>query len=183
MKQRRWLRVLAVAVAICGVLLACGLGLLLGAHPSATFSRAQELADARNRWLSQPVRHYRLVMQAPSWCRLDVEIQAEQVVRVFQNSCPNAPQTVTSMFEMIRQLDSEAGTIFCAPAGCECTEVRYATASYDQQLGFPRRISLRHERQTNWPELWRFFVAHGLPRCLTPIDTDVVNVLSMQPIS
>jgi hypothetical protein len=26
-------------------------------------------------------------------------------------------------------------------------------------------------------------MAHGMPICLTPIDTDVVNVLSMQPIS
>jgi hypothetical protein len=183
MKHQRRSRVLAASLAICGVLLVCGLSALLGAHPSSTFSRAQELADARNRWLSQPVRHYRLVMQAPSWCRLDVEIQTEQVVRVFENSCPSAPQTVTDLFEMIKQLDSAAGTIFCAPTGCECTEVRYATASYDQQLGFPRSIRLRHERQTNWPELWRFFMAHGLPSCLTPIDTDVVNVLSMQPIS
>jgi hypothetical protein len=183
MKHRRRLRVLAASLAISGVLLACGLNALLGSRPSSTFSRAQELADARNRWLAQPVPHYRLVMQAPSWCRLDVEIRSEQVVRVFQDSCPSAPQTVTGMFEMIKQLDSAAGTIFCAPSGCECTEVRYVTASYDQQLGFPRSIRLRRERQTNWPELWRFFVTHGLPRCLTPIDTDVVNVLSMQPIS
>ena len=183
MKHRRRSGVLVASVAICGVLLACGLGALLSMRPSSTFSRAKELDDARSRWLSQPVRHYRMVMQAPSWCRLDVEIQAEQVVHIFENSCPSAPQTVTAMFEMIKQLDSAAGTIFCAPDGCECTEVRYATASYDQQLGFPRSIRLRRERQTNWPELWRFFVAHGLPSCLTPIDTDVVNVLSMQPIS
>ncbi len=176
-------RVLVALLAICGALLACGFGALLGTHPSSTFSRAQELTDARNRWLSQPVPHYRLVMQAPSWCRLDVEIRAEQVVHVFENSCPSPPQTVTSMFEMIKQLDSAAGTIFCAPDGCECTEVRYVTASYDQQLGFPRSIRLRHERRTNWPMLWSFFVAHGLPSCLTPIDTNVVNVLSMQPIS
>ena len=67
MKHHRRSRVLAVLLAICGVLLACGLSTLLGSRPSSTFSRAQELADARNRWLSQPVRHYRLVMQAPSW--------------------------------------------------------------------------------------------------------------------
>src|SRR5689334_15961613 len=183
MKRCRRLRMLAAAVAICAGLLACGLGTLISLRPPSAFLRAQELADARNRWLSQPVSHYRLVMQAPSWCRLDVEIQAERVVRVFENSCPSAPQTITGMFEMISQIDSKAGTTFCAPGGCECTEVRYANASYDQQLGFPRSIRLRRERQTNWPELWRFFMAHGLPSCWTPIDTDVVNVLSMQPIS
>jgi hypothetical protein len=183
MKHHRRFSRLAVILAIFGVLLACGLSALLGLRPSSSFSRAQALADARNRWLSQPIAHYRLVMQAPSWCRLDVEIQAEQVVRVFEDSCPSTPQTVTGMFDMIKQLDSEAGKIFCAPAGCECTEVRYITASYDQQLGFPRSIRLRRERQTNWPELWRFFRAHGMPNCLTPIDTDVVQVISMQPIS
>lgn len=183
MMHHRRSRMLAVGLAVFGVLLACGVGALLSTRPSSSFSRAQELAEARNRWLSRPVPHYRLVMQAPSWCRLDVEIQSEQVVRVFEDSCPSAPQTVTGMFEMIKQIDSAAGTIFCAPAGCECTEVLYVTASYDQQLGFPRSIRLRRERQTNWPELWRFFMAHGLPNCLTPIDTDVVQVLSMQPIS
>src|SRR6478735_12586016 len=114
--------VLAVSLALCVALLACGLSVLFIPRPSSIASRAQQLADARNRWLSQPVPHYRLVMQAPSWCSLDVEIQAEQVVRVFENSCPSAPQTVTGMFEMIKQLDSAAGTIFCAPSGCECTE-------------------------------------------------------------
>jgi uncharacterized protein DUF6174 len=182
-KYHRRSHVLAVSLVICGVLLACGLSALFIPRSPSIASRAQQLAEARDRWQSQPLPHYRLVMHAPSWCRLDVEIQAEQVVRVFENSCPSAPQTVTGLFEMIKQLDSAAGTIFCAPAGCECTEVRYVTASYDQQLGFPRSIHLRHERQTNWPALWRFFMAHGLPNCLTPIDIDVVNVLSMQPIS
>jgi len=184
MKQYYRSRALGVSLALCvAMLLACGLSALFIPRSSSIASRAQQLADARNRWLSQPVPHYRLVMQAPSWCRLDVEILAEQVVRVFQNSCPGAPQTVTDLFAMITQLDSTPETIFCAPRGCECTEVRYATASYDQQLGFPRSISLRRERQTNWPELWRFFMTHGMPICLTPLDTDVVNVVSLQPIS
>ena len=174
----------AVSLALCvALLLACGLGVLLIPRPSSIASRAQQLADARNRWLSQPVPHYRLVLQAPSWCRLDVEIRAEQVVRVFQNSCPNAPQTVTGMFEMIKQLDSAAETIFCAPAGCECTEVRYATASYDQQMGFPQTIRLRRDRRTNWPQLWDFVVNHGVPNCLTPRDIDLMHIVSLNPIT
>src|SRR6187397_2164489 len=89
-------RMPAVSLALCvALLLACGAGALLIPRPSSVAARAQELADARNRWLSQPVPHYRLVLQAPSWCRLDVEIRSEQVVRVFENSCPSAPQTVT----------------------------------------------------------------------------------------
>ena len=45
------------------------------------------------------------------------------------------------------------------------------------------RRQLRRERQANWPELWRFFSKHGLPNCWTPLDTDVVRVLSVQPLS
>ena len=51
------------------------------------------------------------------------------------------------------------------------------------QLGFPRSIRLRRLRTTNWPELWHFMVAHGLPDCLPPLDLDVVNVLSLHPLS
>ena len=122
-------------------------------------------------------------MHAPSWCRLDVEIKTEKVVHVFENSCPTSPRTITGLFDLIKQLDSTAETKFCAPRGCECPEIRYIQATYDEQFVFPRTIRLRHERQTNWPELWGFIMTHGLPNCLPPLDIDLVNVLSMQPIS
>jgi hypothetical protein len=177
-------RMPALSLAACvTLLLACGIGALFIPRSSSMASRAQELTDARNRWLSQPVPHYRLVLEAPSWCRLDVEIQTEKVVRVFENSCPTAPRTVTGLFDMITQLDSTAETIFCAPRGCECTELRYATASYDQQMGFPQTIRLRRDRQPNWPHLWSFVMAHGVPNCLTPRDIDLVRVVSLDPIS
>jgi Family of unknown function (DUF6174) len=177
-------RGLAVGLGLCvALLLAGGLSALVLPRRPSIASRAQQLADARNRWLSQPVPHYRLVLQAPSWCRLDVEIQREQVVHVFENSCPTSPHTVTGLFDLIKQLDSTAETIFCAPRGCECTEVRYTTASYDPQLGFPQTIRLRRDRQMNWPELWRFVVAHGVPNCLAPRDIDLVRVVALDPIS
>ena len=173
---------LLLAASVSLVLLSCGMaGLSLGLPPVST--RAQRLADAENRWLARAVTHYRLVMQAPSWCRLDVEIRNEQVVQVFENSCPAAPRTVSNLFEQIRQLDSTANLAFCAPKGCECTEVRFAEAVYDQELGFPRSIQLRRQRQTNWREFWRFFVAHGMPNCLTPRDLDVVDVVSLKQMS
>jgi hypothetical protein len=173
-----------VILVICAaLLLACGLGVLLGSPPSTMASRARQLADARNRWFARPLPHYRLVMRAPSWCRLDVEIQDERVVHVFENTCPTSPRTVTGLFDMIAQLDSTAGTVFCAPRGCECTEVRYIRATYDAQLGFPTTIRLRRERQANWRNVWRFMMSHGLPNCLTPRDLDLVRVLSVKPIS
>jgi hypothetical protein len=183
MSHLRRFHVAGAILAICvALLLASGLGVLLRSHPSTGAARARALADARNRWFAQPVAHYRLVMRAPSWCRLDVEIQDERVVHVFENSCPTSPRTVTGLFDMIAQLDRTADTVFCAPRGCECTEVRYIQATYDAQLGFPLTIRLRRERQTNWPNLWRFMVSHGLPNCLTPRDLDLVQVLSIKPI-
>jgi hypothetical protein len=174
----------AASMALCvALLLACGLSALFIPRSSSFASREQLLADARIRWQSRTITHYRLVMQAPSWCRLDVEIQSEKVVHVFENSCPTSPHTVTGLFDLIKQLDTTAETIFCAPRGCECTEVRYIYASYDQQLGFPRSIRLRRDRQMNWPELWRFVMAHGVPNCLTPRDIDLVQVVSIKPIS
>jgi hypothetical protein len=164
------------------LLASCLAGLLTVRGPS-TATRAERLAEAESRWLSQAVTHYRMVLHAPSWCRLDVEIRNERVVKVYENSCPSAPRTVTSLFELIKQLDSHADAIFCAPRGCECTEVRFVQAVYDEQLGFPRAIRLRRQRETNWPELWHFFVRHGLPNCLTPLDLDVVDVVSLKQIS
>jgi hypothetical protein len=184
MSQLRRFHVAGAILAICmALLLASGVGLLLRSHPSSSASRARQLAEARDLWLSRSVPHYRLVMRAPSWCRLDVEIQDERVVHVFENSCPTSPRTVTGLFDMIAQLDQTADTIFCAPRGCECTEVRYIRATYDAEMGFPRTIRLRRERQTNWPNLWDYMVSHGLPNCLTPRDLDLVQVLSIKPIS
>jgi len=183
MNHHRRPLVMVVILAFCvALMLACGLGALLSSRPSTTSSRARELAEARNRWFARPVAHYRMVMQAPSWCRLDVEIQAEKIVRVFENTCPTSPRTVTGLFDMITQLDNSTGMVFCAPRGCECTEIRYIEATYDEQLGFPRTIRLRRERQANWPELWRFMLVHGLPSCLAPSEIDLVDVLSMNPL-
>ena len=177
-------RVAALSLALCVALLcACVLGAVWLPSASSTSGRARELAAARQRWQSRSITHYRLVMQAPSWCRLDVEIRAEKIVHVFENSCPTPPRTITGLFDMIKQIDTTANTIFCAPLGCECTEVRYFHASYDQELGFPRTISLRRDRQMNWSEVWDFLVTRGVPNCLTPRDIKLVEVVSVNPIS
>ncbi|HEU5102404.1 MAG TPA: DUF6174 domain-containing protein [Roseiflexaceae bacterium] len=173
-----------MSLALClALVFGCGLGVLWLRPAPSVAGRAYELAAARDRWLSRTITHYRLVMQAPSWCRLDVEIKGEKVVRVFENSCPTSPRTVSGLFDMIKQLDSTADMVFCAPLGCECTEVRYVYARYDQELGFPRIIRLRRDRQMNWPELWHFLTTHGVPNCLTPRDIELVEVVSLNPIS
>jgi hypothetical protein len=150
--------------------------------PSAV-ARTESWEQAQRRWEARTFRHYRMVAQAPSWCQMDLEIADERVVKVYQNTCPSPPQSVTELFGLVAQLNGEADRVYCAPDGCECTEQRFASAEYDPELGFPRTIGLRRVRATNWPELWHHLLTHGLPNCLNPLDTDVVKVISLQPLS
>ncbi len=156
---------------------------LFGARTPSAVARTESWEQAQRRWAARAFTHYRMVMQAPSWCRMDVEIQDERVVKVYQNTCPTAPQSVTELFTIIKRLNAQVDQIYCAADGCECTEQHFANTVYDAQLGFPRTIGLRRMRATNWPELWHHLTTHGLPNCLTPLDIDIVNVISLQPLS
>src|SRR5262245_43450233 len=167
----------------CAVaLLSCGALGLLAAPPSLA-ARAERLAEAEDRWSAHAPAHYRLVMQAPAWCRLDVEIKDERVVHTFQNTCPESARTVSGLFDLIKQLDSDSPTLRCAPDGGECTEPLSIQAVYDANLGAPRAIRLRRQRAPNWPELWYYMRQRGLPLCLTPPDMEIVTVLALNPLS
>jgi Family of unknown function (DUF6174) len=172
--------ILVTAVALVAAWAAIG---LFGARTPSAVARNESWVQAQRRWAARAFTHYRMVMQAPSWCRMDLEIEDERVVKIYQNTCPSAPQSVTELFTMVKRLNGQADRTYCAPGGCECTEQRFANAVYDAQLGFPRSISLRRLRATNWPELWHHLMTHGLPNCLTPLDIDIVNVISLQPLS
>ena len=170
-------------VLIAGVVvLGCGL-LSWSIMRTSTPTRAEQRAKAMSLWESRPFSHYQLVMRAPAWCRLDIEIWDERVVTVFQNTCPNGPRTVTDLFDLIGQLDGDPETRHCAPGGCECIEVQFPQVVYDNEFGFPRTIQLRRQREPNWPLFWRYLPSRGLPLCLTPLDTEIVTVLSLKPIS
>jgi hypothetical protein len=175
----RWGGLLAMAIAVAfGGMVA----LFYAPLPSAE-ARSLALALAEHRWAARPFSRYRLVLRAASWCRVDAEIHDEQVVHVFENTCPGDPRTVSDLFEQIKRLDSDPNRVYCAPGGCECTEVRSVTAEYDAELGFPRAIRVRRTREPNWQGLLGYVLARGLPRCLTPRDIDVVKVMSLQPLS
>jgi hypothetical protein len=162
---------------------ACVVFGMVGFRTPSAVARSESWEQAQQRWAKRGFSHYRVVLQAPSWCRMDLEIRNERVVAVYQNSCPTPPQSVTDLFGMVSRLNSQADRVYCAPGGCECTEQRFANTVYDAQLGFPQAISLRRMRATNWPELWHHLTTHGLPNCLNPLDTDIVNVISLQPLS
>jgi hypothetical protein len=166
---------LALIVAACAAL---GVGLRA---PSAA-AREQSWEQAQLRWAARDFSRYRMVVQAPAWCRAELEVRDERAVSVAPKSCPSAPRTVSELFDTVKQLNSQADRTYCAPGGCECLEQRFVVAAYDPQLGFPSAIRLRRARSTNWPELWHHMVTHGLPNCLNPLDTDVVKVLAFQPL-
>ena len=161
----------------------CALTGAFGLRTPSAVARTESWEQAQRRWDARPFTHYRMVVQAPSWCRMDLEINDERVVKVYQNTCPHPPQSVTELFKLVEWINSDPDRVYCAPDGCECTERRFAQTVYDAELGFPRTIGVRRERATNWTGLWHHVLEHGLPTCITPVDTDVVNVVSLQPLS
>jgi hypothetical protein len=175
----RWAGSAAGALAVTGCTL---LALLYTPLPSPTV-RARELAQAERRWASRPFARYRIVLRAASWCQVDVEIQGERVAQVFENTCPGEPKTVGDLFVQIRQLDSTPERVYCAPDGCECTETHAVEADYDAALGFPHSIRVRRPRVPNWQALTGYLLSRGLPSCLTPRDMEVINVVSLVPIT
>lgn len=170
-------------VAITALMLACLAAGVARTRMSSAPARAAALAEARSRWDTRSFSHYRLVLQAPSWCRMDAEIKDEQIVKVYENSCPGGVKTVTDLFDFALQLDRQPNLIYCAAGGCECVEQRIALIEYDPQFGFPRAIRVRRQRAANMNGLWAYMLERGLPNCLTPRDTGVVNVLSLKPLS
>src|SRR5690349_10004413 len=92
---------LIVLVALCVLWALAG---VFGARTPSAAAREESWEQAQRRWAARPFTHYRVVMQAPSWCRMDVEIQNQRVVNVFQNSCPSAPQSVDELFAIVKQL-------------------------------------------------------------------------------
>ena len=155
-----------VAIAGAALLVLSLLGALLWRLLTPAYDK--QFTAATTRWESRSFSHYRLVMQAPGWCRVDVEVRDEQVVAIFQNTCPIGVRTVTGLFELIKQLDGNPETRHCAPAGCGCIEVQFAQVVYDDQFGFPRTTQLRRQREPNWPLFRRYLPSRGLSLCLTP---------------
>ncbi len=163
---------------------------------------AHEFAAAQARWEGCPFSHYRLVSQFSSnipsvglGCQRELEIQGEQVIKVFQNTCPRWPEgmTVTDIFRLFRRYvpqiadllptplpgrptptpypsDSTLGKWVRASDGCS---YYFVVADYDAQLGYPHQIET---------QLWRFS-ADGTFSCLA-IDPPryVVAILSLTPI-
>jgi len=179
----RRLNTLAARLALLlGVAAALGWGL---AGPlNRRLAPPSELAVAQDRWAAAAVAHYRLVTLSGNPCRLDVEVRDEDVVQVFQkDSCSHPAQTVTALFSAIERAVSPLYT--CAPPSCACRHIVSVYAIYDEQLGYPRKIAVRVDRESNWraQSFWRYlWDARRLPDCVWSSNADIVEVLAVTPL-
>jgi hypothetical protein len=143
-----------------------------------------DIAAARSRWAAAAITHYRLTTLSGNPCRLDVEVRDEHVVRVFrEDSCSHSARTVSRLFDVVERAVSPLYT--CAPPSCACRHVVTVYAIYDEQLGYPHKVAVRVERETNWGErpFWRYLLAaRRLPDCEWASNADIVNVLAMTPL-
>jgi hypothetical protein len=171
---------------LAGVLMALVIGVIgaLGWYfaPMATFREAQE------RWQQQPVPHYRLVIERPSLaCQQDVEVRHEQIVRVFEHTCPIELLTMTDLFERIANLDGMSNFSFISQGVCACQSELHAHVVYDTDLGYPTRVGIADRRTINMFEesCWQRLLMQGsLPECNVPFlpgDPRITNI-SLTPL-
>jgi uncharacterized protein DUF6174 len=171
----RWALLLGATVA-----LGCG---LLGLFSTSQSPRTQ-LASAKRRWADGNVAHYRLIVEAGPRCRLDVEVRDERVAAVLrEDACGYPARTVTDLFNMVERARTPMFT--CAPPSCACRNVVTVYAIYDAELGYPRKIAVRAEREANWsePAFWsHLWSAQSLPDCRWASYADIVDVPLVVPI-
>ncbi len=91
----------------------------------------------------------------------------EQVVAVLrEDECGYPARTVSGLFTMIERAPSPLFT--CASPSCACRNIITVYALYDPQLGYPQKIAVRVDRETNWRRMafWRYlWSARKLPNC------------------
>jgi hypothetical protein len=146
--------------------------------------------DAQRRWIANPAPHYRLQVSETyrlayleGRCTQDIEVKGESVVAVAHNSCPSPPQTVTSLFTQMSDLEP----VMCINFGCACDFVGEVQAEYDQRASTPQRVIIRWTSTPNWrhPDFWRAAWQLGtLPRCspaTTSVDRTLIVTLTPLP--
>jgi uncharacterized protein DUF6174 len=164
---------------IAALALALGCGLIVTFGPALPLS--SPIAAAKERWAASPVSHYRMVVEAGNPCRLEVEVRDEHVAAVLrEDPCGHPVRTVSDLFKMIERAPSPLYT--CAPPSCACRNVITIYALYDQRLGYPHRVAVLVERETNWRSMrfWRYVWSdQRLPDCAWSSSADIVNVRSL----
>ena len=144
-----------------------------------------DLDLARSRWAARPFSHYRMELSygRAGYCKQRIEIVADHVVAVLQNTCAEPPPTVDQLFDRIeRDLVKING--HCGPNGCACDGTIVVSASYDTRFGYPLSKHVDLDPATRWRSLdyWqqRFSGRYCSFRELT---RDNVTVVSLTPLT
>ena len=179
--MRRYARALLrwTSLSLMGVTAAC---LFLGVVAAQSSYRYQ-LSEARGRWQTSALSHYRLVSESGESCILDVEVRDERVVTVYKkDSCLHPARTVTDLFNLVERGQFSYGCVF---AGCACSMNIIVHADYDPVHGYPQQVSVRSQRGANWwdQSFWRYtWSTRSLPPCSRTGEADMVRVVSLTPI-
>lgn len=139
---------------------------------------------ARDRWEHRPFRHYRLSANySTNWaqCHYDIEVRDGKIRHVFGVTCLSAESThtltVEGIFDNFERYTTER---VCAANGCYCDGTYVLRATYDQEYGYPHRITTRFVRN------WLDDLAHGQFRKQTCTRADVVverlDIVSVEPL-
>jgi hypothetical protein len=143
-----WRRLLLAGLLL--VLLAAGVPLGWRWYVSSEAYHMRLLNEAREHWQAQAIGSY----------RLDVEVQ-DNITRggrpVFQRL------SINSYFHYIENY-WQRYSFACSPGvGCRRAISRRAYVQYDDELGYPRRVTLSESRHPDWFNLayWQWFVATG----------------------
>ncbi len=145
------------------------------------------LAAARERWHAQHLDRYKLLIEHRgllSRCQQEVEIAAEQIVAVAENSCPYpATTTITGLFATTERYMAERP---CGPNGCDCDGSMKVDVVYNQQLGYPQQLVIRTQLAERWQHLdyWRnLWKNQGRLRCaVAGYSGPNIRVLALTPV-
>jgi hypothetical protein len=142
----------------------------------------QEFAEARMLWEGRPFSRYRLVAgyyTIIDSCWIDVEVDDEQIVSVYEAECEGlSPRTVNGFFDLMdRFVGQEAER---QPVGNGCS-FYYVDAVFDAELGYPHYM--RSETILNISERNQYSTRDRTFSCLLfgPIQY-TVRIESLTPL-
>jgi Family of unknown function (DUF6174) len=170
------------SIFVGGVLLMLGYGALIFWR----FSLGDlELSAARSRWAARPFSHYRMELAygRSGYCKQSIEIAADHVVAILQNTCTEPPPTVEQLFDRIeRDLVTING--HCGPNGCACDGTIVVSASYDTRLGYPlsKHVDLDPAARWRFPEYWERQLSGGYCS-YRELTRDIITVESLTPMT
>jgi hypothetical protein len=167
---------------IGSLLLLVGAGVLVSWRLSLS---TLDLDLARSRWAARPFSHYRMELSygQAGYCKQSIEIAADHVVAVLQNTCGVPPPTVDELFDRIeRDLVRLNGR--CGPNGCACDGTIVVSASYDARLGYPlsKQVELNPASRWRFPEYWQQWFSGGYCS-FRELTRDTINVVSLTPMT